>query len=62
VEPEDWTTCEMRPAGEEIITLLSGRATLVVDTPDGNAEIELSRMGETIVLPAARGTRHARKG
>lgn len=53
----DWSSWEMHPQGDEIVALLAGAATLVLESPDGNPhEIELNRPGGFCVIP--RGTWH----
>ena len=52
----DWTTWEMHPAGDEIVCLLSGRATLALDR-DGREEIvHLADPGAFAIVP--KGTWH----
>ena len=45
---KDWPTWERHPAGDEIVCLLSGRATLVLE--DGT-RIEVREPGEFVVVP-----------
>jgi predicted enzyme related to lactoylglutathione lyase/mannose-6-phosphate isomerase-like protein (cupin superfamily) len=52
----DWKSWEMHPDGEELVILVSGRATFVLETADGEREIVLARPGEMVVVP--RGTWH----
>lgn len=52
----DWKTWEMHPEGEELVILVSGRATFVLETPEGEREIVLSRCGEMVIVP--RGAWH----
>jgi mannose-6-phosphate isomerase-like protein (cupin superfamily) len=52
----DWTTWERHPAGDEIVCLLSGRATLVLDRDGRHDTIELLEPGEFVVVP--QGTWH----
>jgi mannose-6-phosphate isomerase-like protein (cupin superfamily) len=57
----DWSTWERHPAGDEIVCLLSGRATLVLDRDGKQDTIELRKAGEFVVVP--QGTWHtARTG
>jgi mannose-6-phosphate isomerase-like protein (cupin superfamily) len=39
---ENWPTWEMHPHGDELIYLLSGRATLILRLPQGDTEIPLT--------------------
>jgi predicted enzyme related to lactoylglutathione lyase/mannose-6-phosphate isomerase-like protein (cupin superfamily) len=52
----DWRTWEMHPDGEELVILVSGRATFVLETPDGERELVLERAGQMVIVP--RGTWH----
>lgn len=45
---EDWPTWERHPAGDEIVCLLSGRATLVLEN---GKRIELSEPGGFVIVP-----------
>jgi mannose-6-phosphate isomerase-like protein (cupin superfamily) len=50
---EDWPHWEMHPHGEEVLVLLSGRMTLVLETPDGQTRetrIDLLE-GRAFVVP-----------
>ena len=51
-----WDTWEMHPQGEEVVLLLSGEATFVLETDRGLERVRLSRTGEFVVVP--RGTWH----
>ena len=46
----DWDHWERHPAGEEILTLLSGEMVLVLDMPDGERRTDL-KAGETFIVP-----------
>jgi mannose-6-phosphate isomerase-like protein (cupin superfamily) len=46
----DWTHWEMHPAGDEILFLLEGKATFVLELPDGLKEIALGA-GRLLVIP-----------
>jgi mannose-6-phosphate isomerase-like protein (cupin superfamily) len=53
----DWTTWEMHPVGDEVVCLLSGEATLVLDR--GGDVKEMARLrtpGSYVVIP--KGTWH----
>ena len=57
----DWTTWEMHPAGDEIVCLLTGRATLVLERDGGEEIVHLANPGAFAIVP--RGTWHtARTG
>lgn len=51
----DWTSWEMHPQGAEILVLLEGRLTMVLDGPAG-VERHPMAAGATLVVPA--GTWH----
>jgi mannose-6-phosphate isomerase-like protein (cupin superfamily) len=52
----DWDAWERHPAGDELVCLLSGAMTFVLDTPGGQAEIRLDEPGAFLLVP--RGTWH----
>jgi sulfate adenylyltransferase large subunit len=52
---ENWANWEMHPAGEEVVTLLSGAVDFLLDLPDGQRVVEL-RGRASIVVP--RGVWH----
>jgi mannose-6-phosphate isomerase-like protein (cupin superfamily) len=49
-QSKDWDHWERHPAGEEILTLLSGELELVLDRPAGEQRMVL-KAGETFVMP-----------
>ncbi|WP_422032359.1 cupin domain-containing protein [Reyranella sp.] len=54
-QARDWDHWERHPAGEEILTLLSGEMELVLDEPQGEQRV-LLKAGETFIVP--RGVWH----
>lgn len=57
----DWTTWEMHPAGDEIVCLLSGQATLAMDRGGREEIVHLAAPGAFAIVP--KGTWHtARTG
>ncbi len=52
----DWSSWEMHPEGEELVILVAGRTRFVLETEDGERELELSRPGQMVVVP--RGVWH----
>ena len=46
----DWTNWEMHPAGDEILFMLEGKATFILDLADGRKEIPLGT-GRLLVIP-----------
>jgi mannose-6-phosphate isomerase-like protein (cupin superfamily) len=53
---EDWPTWEVHPAGDEVVALISGEATLVLETPNGEHLLELTKPGDFAIVP--RGVWH----
>jgi mannose-6-phosphate isomerase-like protein (cupin superfamily) len=45
----DWTSAEMHPAGEEIVFVLSGAITLILQEPGGDRAIALAAGQGTLV-------------
>lgn len=56
VMDSDWSSWEMHPNGDEIVCLLSGSVTFVLDEPGGERRVRLTENGQFIVVP--RGTWH----
>jgi mannose-6-phosphate isomerase-like protein (cupin superfamily) len=54
----DWTNWEMHPVGDELLFMLDGSATFLLDLPDGVREVELN-VGRLLVIP--RGVWHTAK-
>lgn len=52
----DWASWEMHPNGDEMVCLLEGAVTFVLEREDGNREIELRDTGDFAVVP--QGTWH----
>jgi mannose-6-phosphate isomerase-like protein (cupin superfamily) len=56
----DWQSWEMHPNGDEIVCLLAGRATLILEAPDGSrSELPLTEPGSFAFVP--RGSWHTAK-
>jgi mannose-6-phosphate isomerase-like protein (cupin superfamily) len=55
----DWPTWEMHPQGDEIVCLLSGAATFVLERESGDERIELRESGAYVVVP--KGVWHTAK-
>ena len=49
-QSKDWDHWERHPAGEEILTLLSGKMELVLDMPEGEQRTVV-KAGETFIVP-----------
>ena len=52
----DWPMWEMHPNGDEIVCLLSGSATFLLEQPGGTREIALNKSGAYVLVP--KGTWH----
>ncbi|QSX77413.1 cupin domain-containing protein [Agrilutibacter solisilvae] len=48
---ESWSTWERHPAGEEVVLLLSGAATVVLEEPGGERAVPLSQPGAYVLVP-----------
>ena len=48
---DDWPTWEIHPAGDEVVVLLSGRATMVLRTGSGDVTVDLEGAGSYLVVP-----------
>jgi mannose-6-phosphate isomerase-like protein (cupin superfamily) len=52
----DWPMWEMHPNGDEVVCLLSGAATFVLERDDAHQTIDLDRAGSYVIVP--KGTWH----
>lgn len=52
----DWSVWEMHPNGDEVVCLLSGHVTFILEHREGNLEIELNESGGFVIVP--KGTWH----
>jgi mannose-6-phosphate isomerase-like protein (cupin superfamily) len=52
----DWTSWEVHPNGDEIVCLLDGAATLILEYDDGERTVDLTGNGTFVLVP--RGTWH----
>jgi quercetin dioxygenase-like cupin family protein len=52
----DWATWERHPAGDELVCLLSGKVTLILDRDGTRETVELQKAGEYVLVP--KGTWH----
>jgi mannose-6-phosphate isomerase-like protein (cupin superfamily) len=55
VSTVDWPQWEMHPAGEEVLVLLDGRMTMILEEPGGERRAEMAP-GATCIVP--RGVWH----
>lgn len=55
----DWPSWEMHPNGDEIVCLLSGAVTFVLERERGTQAIELKDSGTYVIVP--KGTWHTAK-
>src|SRR5689334_20702083 len=51
-----WANAEMHPSGDEVVCLVSGRATMVLQLDGGERLVELAEPGAYVVVP--KGTWH----
>lgn len=56
---DDWPTWEIHPHGDEVVCLMSGDATMILDTADGERRVRLTEPGAFVVVP--KGTWHTAK-
>jgi mannose-6-phosphate isomerase-like protein (cupin superfamily) len=52
----DWPMWEMHPNGDEVVVLLEGRVTFVLEVDGGERHVELAAAGTYVIVP--RGTWH----
>ena len=52
----DWPMSEMHPNGDEVVCLLAGAVTFILELGEGSKEIELTSPGSFVVVP--KGTWH----
>jgi mannose-6-phosphate isomerase-like protein (cupin superfamily) len=50
VSREDWPNWEMHPEGDEVLILVEGRMTMVLDEPPGERRLEMDP-GATCIVP-----------
>lgn len=55
----DWPSWEVHPNGDEIVLLISGEVTFLLETESGEVRITLKGQGEYIVIP--KGVWHTAK-
>lgn len=52
----NWPSWEIHPNGDEIVVLMEGAATFLLETEGGQRAVDLSRAGQYVVVP--RGVWH----
>ena len=52
----DWPTWEIHPHGDEVVTLISGAADMVLELPHGRDTLPLRKPGDFAIVP--KGTWH----
>ena len=50
VSEGDWANWEMHPAGEEVLILVEGRMTMIMDGPGGERRVDMAP-GATCIVP-----------
>jgi len=48
---KDWSSWEIHPHGDEVVILLSGKATFILQLEEGNKSIELNKRGMFAIVP-----------
>lgn len=48
---EDWSSWEIHPHGDEVVLLLSGKVTLILQLEEGIQEVALEREGTYVIVP-----------
>ena len=56
---DDWPTWEVHPHGDEVVCLMSGDATMILDETDGERRFRLDNPGAFVVVP--KGVWHTAK-
>lgn len=49
---ENWDSWEIHPHGDEVVMLMSGEVTVVLDLPEGHKRCSLSEAGDYLIVPA----------
>lgn len=52
----NWPSWEIHPHGDEIVVLLSGAATFLLEVEGGHRNVEMSQAGQYVIVP--KGTWH----
>lgn len=47
----DWGSWEIHPHGDEVVVLVSGEITFVLQLPDGESSVTLSEAGSYVIVP-----------
>ena len=47
----DWKVWEVHPNGDEMVCLLAGKATFILEREDGNKSVALTGLGSFLVIP-----------
>lgn len=55
----DWQVWEMHPKGDEVVCLLSGSVTFILEREEGNQAVKLTESGAYVIVP--QGTWHTAK-
>lgn len=48
---EDWSSWERHPNGDEIVILLTGQVTFILDTEAGERSVKLTEPGSYVIVP-----------
>lgn len=55
----DWSSWEIHPHGDEVVILISGAVTFILQTESGENCVELKEQGQYVIVP--QGTWHTAK-
>lgn len=48
---EPWATWERHPAGEEVVMLLAGAASVIIEESGGERDVQLNSPGDYVLVP-----------
>lgn len=48
---QDWPSWEMHPAGDEVLYLIAGRATILLYCDGVESQLELDQPGRSVIIP-----------
>ncbi|MEN0038157.1 MAG: cupin [Cellvibrio sp.] len=47
----DWTSWEIHPHGDEVVVLMSGEVSFILQMEEGETSIKLSEQGQYVIVP-----------
>ncbi len=48
---QDWPSWEKHPEGDEVVVLLAGAVTFIVELPERQQEVSLTELGSYVIVP-----------